>query len=197
MTTDPMRDQLYRAIMNGVKYAGNPEYNADAAVQTAVSNVLMVLADNEQAALSQPRIDAKEARELLEDGVLWVREMREGVNKWCDPFEYCGVHARLENLESWANHARALLAKLPAPREVDVEKVADNKTGNFLLLDQEFLDNWYAKVIDNRPDKNIYKEGLIAAYEDLSARVNPEGSRIDSTAVKIRMRNAINGGKSE
>lgn len=64
------------------------------------------------------------------------------------------------------------------------------ENAGFVLVDQEFLDDWYAKVIANRPDQNIYKEGLIAAYEDLSCRIGtPPDKRIDSSAVKIRMRN--------
>ena len=52
--------------------------------------------------------------EALDDGCLWVREMREGVNKWAGSIEMCGVQARQENLDSWANKTRGLLA-LSAP----------------------------------------------------------------------------------
>ncbi len=60
---------------------------------------------------------------------------------------------------------------------------------DFIIIDQEFLDDWYKSLVINRPDVNIYKEGLIFAYEELSARLGtPREQRIDSTKLKIRMR---------
>lgn len=56
----------------------------------------------------------KTQHEALEHGCLWVKEMREGVNKWAGSIEMCGVQARQENLDSWANKTRGLLA-LSAP----------------------------------------------------------------------------------
>lgn len=51
----------------------------------------------------------EEMREELQDGCLWVRQMREGVNRWAGSIEMCGLDARQQNLDSWANRARAVL----------------------------------------------------------------------------------------
>lgn len=118
MTTDPMREAFEKTIFslgyNIDRYSAIYPETVGQYMHMGVQTAYEVY----QAALSQPRMteNVNAARELLEDGMLWVREMREGVNKWCDPFAQCGVHARMENLESWANHARALLAKLPAQK---------------------------------------------------------------------------------
>lgn len=76
-------------------------------------------------ARAQPEPAAGDAVELLEEAFLWIRELREGVNKWCDPMEYCGVHARLENLESWANRARAAISALAAPSVVSEDEAVE------------------------------------------------------------------------
>lgn len=102
-------------------------------------------------------------------------------NRIDDLMEYRGLTK--EQFKEIAAELCRTLSAVQQPAEQEA-------SSGFILVDQEFLDNWYANAVANRPDNNIYKEGLIAAYEDLSARVGtPRESRIDSTAVKIRMRN--------
>ena len=60
-----------------------------------------------------------------------------------------------------------------------------NKAG-FIILTQEVLDEFYASNVSSRPDINVFKLGLIAAYDHFSSvigttkekRINTEADRV-------------------
>jgi len=84
-------------------YTINDEFESD--------KLLLEAAQNAIAAMSQPikqeEVAEDKIKDILEDGLLWIKEMREGVNKWSEG--HCGLDSRMQNLEEWGKEVRVLL----------------------------------------------------------------------------------------